>query len=156
MSSKRSSARLSRNNPSSQTLGEKLHPTSAPYEVPKSIKDGPPPLETQAPLPNKKADMQPAQKAGGKAKKQKLDSTPNNVVSVVIEDNATEDMAVDHIVPNSTTNDPSSSAQSSSTITGTVKPKENASGYNVSEYQAAAKSASSRAKAPLLTDTSVK
>ena len=153
MSQRRSSPRLSRNNPSNQTLGEKLHPAPAPYEVPKGIKDGPPPLETQAPLPGKKSEMKSAEKAGGKPKKQKLNSTPETTVSVVIEDTTSEPMDTAQTVPDSTPINSSSLSQPSPT--NIVNPTVDASTYNASEYQTAAKIALSRITAPLLTDASM-
>ena len=58
MSSSRSpKSRVSANNPSSPPSTEKARTYSAPYQVPKGLKDGPPPITGQVPLTPKATEM---------------------------------------------------------------------------------------------------
>ena len=87
MSSSRSAkSRVSANNPSSSPSTEKARTFSAPYQVSKGLKDGPPPITGQVPLTSKAQEMasddSPAMNT--RYKKQKVTQAPKNTAQVVV------------------------------------------------------------------------
>src|SRR2546430_14861239 len=87
MSGRASSSRVSKNNPSSQSPSESARSYSAPYQVPKGLRDGPPPLSSQVPLTSKASDLSSdnSGKTANKNKKQKVTQALKDTAQVVVD-----------------------------------------------------------------------
>ena len=159
MSSSRSpKSRASKNNPSSPPVQEKARTQSAPYQVPKGLKDGPPPLTGQVPLPPKAQEMaledSPAYNTRNSSnKKQKVTQAPKDTTQVVVTQppQPTPMEVNNNVVETATT----TNTIDISTEPASVVPNAPSQSYDASQYQAAAKDASSRVKSVLPVNQSV-
>src|SRR5256884_314144 len=148
----RLSSRVSKNNPSSSSPSESARSYSAPYQVPKGLRDGPPPLSSQVPLTPKASEI-PSDNSGkpvNKNKKQKVTQVPKDTAQVVVDQTpAPTPMEVD----NTTTTSPELVLEDITPSSN--NPKAESHTYDASLYQAAAKDATKRVQPELPLDRTV-
>src|SRR6266516_4630504 len=146
MSGRASSSQVSKNNPCSSSPSESARSYSAPYQVPKGLRDVPPPLSNQVPLTPKASDVSSDNRVipANNNKKQKVTQVPKDTAQVVVDQTpAPTPMEVD----NTTTTSPELVLEDITPSSNS--PKAESRAYDASLYQAAAKDANKRVQPEL-------